>query len=72
MSHPHKHGERTAKALEQDHIQLARKLFDAMSQTALLGFTQGLDTVLARLYERLAEAEAQHSRKPPRRAARTP
>ncbi len=46
-----------------------------MSETAfrgVKGFTQGLDTVLTRLYERLAETEAQRSRKPPRGAARTP
>ncbi len=67
-----KYGEGTAKALEQDHIELARKLFNAMSDTMFRGFTQGLDTLLERLYERLAETEAQRSRKPPRKAARTP
>jgi DNA-binding MarR family transcriptional regulator len=67
-----KHGERTAKALERDHIDLARKLFNAMPDTMFRGFTRGLDTLLARLYERLAETEAKRSRKPPRKAARTP
>jgi len=59
-----KHGERTAKALERDHIELAHKLFDAMSETAFRGFTRGLDSVLARLYERLAETQAAPQRSP--------
>jgi hypothetical protein len=40
-----------------------------MSETAFRGFTHGLDTVLAQLYERLAQTETRRSRKPPRSAA---
>jgi DNA-binding MarR family transcriptional regulator len=47
-------GERAARALERDHIQLADKLFGDMSATTLRGFTRGLDAVLARLRELLA------------------
>jgi DNA-binding MarR family transcriptional regulator len=46
-------GERAAKALERDHIQLAGKLFGDMSATTFRGFTRGLDAVLARLRELL-------------------
>jgi DNA-binding MarR family transcriptional regulator len=53
-----KHGERTAKALERDHVRLARQLFDGMSETTFRSFTRGLDTVLARLHEMLGEAES--------------
>lgn len=46
-----KHGERVAKALERDHIELAGRLFGDMSATTFRGFTRGLDAVLARLRE---------------------
>ncbi len=52
-----KHGERAAKQLERDHIELARKLFDDMPTTTFRGFTRGLDAVLARLRETLATKE---------------
>lgn len=45
-----KQGERAAKALERDHIDLARELFGDMSPTTFRGFTRGLDAVLARLH----------------------
>jgi DNA-binding MarR family transcriptional regulator len=51
-----KHGERAAKALERDHIDLARKLFGDMPETTFRGFTRGLDTVLERFREVLATA----------------
>jgi DNA-binding MarR family transcriptional regulator len=43
-------GERAASALDHDHAELARKLFDGMSPSAFGGFTRGLDAVLARLH----------------------
>ncbi|MBV9604777.1 MAG: MarR family transcriptional regulator [Solirubrobacterales bacterium] len=46
-----KRGERTAKGLERDHIELAGKLFGDMPATTFRGFTRGLDVVLARLHE---------------------
>jgi DNA-binding MarR family transcriptional regulator len=49
-----KQGERAAKALERDHVELAEKLFGDMSATTFRGFTRGLDAVLARLRELLA------------------
>jgi DNA-binding MarR family transcriptional regulator len=44
-------GERAARALERDHIQLAGQLFGDMSATTFRGFSRGLDAVLARLRE---------------------
>lgn len=52
-----KEGERAAKALERDHIELARKLFDDMPATTFRGFTRGLDAVLGRLREALVRAD---------------
>jgi DNA-binding MarR family transcriptional regulator len=49
-----KRGERAAKALERDHIELAGKLFGDMSAATLRGFTRGLEAVLARLRELMA------------------
>ncbi len=49
-----KQGDRAAKALERDHIELAGRLFGDMSPTTFRGFTRGLDAVLARLRELLA------------------
>lgn len=46
-----KQGEQTAKALERDHIHLARELFGDMPETTFRGFVRGLDAVLTRLYE---------------------
>jgi len=43
-----KQGERAASALEQDHVRLARELFDGMPETTFRGFARGLDAVLAR------------------------
>jgi DNA-binding MarR family transcriptional regulator len=43
-----KQGERAASALEQDHVRLARELFDGMPEATFRGFARGLDTVLAR------------------------
>jgi DNA-binding MarR family transcriptional regulator len=48
-----KSGERAAKALERDHIELAGKLFGDMSATTFRGFMRGLDAVLERLRELL-------------------
>jgi DNA-binding MarR family transcriptional regulator len=56
-----KHGEQTAKALERDHIKLARDLFAEMPETTFSGFTHGLEAVLARLRELLTEAEARQA-----------
>jgi DNA-binding MarR family transcriptional regulator len=47
-------GDRAARALERDHIELAGKLFGDMSATTFRGLTRGLDAVLARLRELLA------------------
>jgi DNA-binding MarR family transcriptional regulator len=44
-----KQGERAAKALERDHIELATRLFGDMSASTFRGFTRGLDAVLERL-----------------------
>ena len=48
-----KRGQETAKALERDHIEFARKLFGDMPDATYRGFARGLDTVLARLRELL-------------------
>jgi DNA-binding MarR family transcriptional regulator len=48
-----KQGERAAKALERDHIELATRLFGDMSASTFRGFTRGLDAVLERLRELL-------------------
>ena len=48
-----KRGEKTANALERDHIEFARKLFGDLPETTYRGFTRGLDTVLGRLRELL-------------------
>jgi len=42
-------GQKTATALERDHIEFARKLFSDLPDTTYLGFARGLDTVLDRL-----------------------
>lgn len=47
-------GERAARALERDHIELATRLFGDMSESTFRGFTRGLDAVLVRLRELLA------------------
>lgn len=47
-------GERAAKALERDHIELAGMLFGDMPASTFRGFTRGLDAVLARLRDILA------------------
>ena len=49
-----RHGERAAKALERDHIELAGMLFGDMPASTFRGFTRGLDAVLARLRDILA------------------
>jgi DNA-binding MarR family transcriptional regulator len=49
-----KQGERAAKALERDHLELASRLFGDMPAGTFRGFTRGLDAVLARLRELLA------------------
>jgi DNA-binding MarR family transcriptional regulator len=46
-------GQRTANALERDHIEFARKLFGDLPDTTYRGFGRGLDTVLGRLRELL-------------------
>lgn len=48
-----KQGERAAKALERDHIELATRLFGDMSASTFRGFTRGLDAVLERLRDLL-------------------
>jgi DNA-binding MarR family transcriptional regulator len=48
-----KRGQKTAKALEHDHIEFARKLFGDLPDPTYRGFARGLDTVLARLRELL-------------------
>lgn len=48
-----KRGQKTATALEDDHIEFARKLFDDLPDTTYRGFARGLDSVLARLRELL-------------------
>jgi DNA-binding MarR family transcriptional regulator len=64
-----KQGEKAAKALERDHIALAGNLFGDMPASTFRGFTRGLDAVLARLRQILAQAEAGSptSGTPPRR-----
>ena len=48
-----KRGQKTAQALERDHIEFARKLFGGLPDTTYRVFARGLDTVLARLRELL-------------------
>jgi hypothetical protein len=46
-------GQKTAKALEHDHIEFACKLFGDLPDTTYRGFARGLDSVLGRLRELL-------------------
>lgn len=46
-----KQGDKAARSLERDHIEFARKLFDALPETTFRNFTRGLDEVLAHLRE---------------------
>ena len=46
-----RHGEKTAKQLERDHVEFARKLFADLPETTYQGFSRGLDAVLGRLRE---------------------
>jgi len=48
-------GEQVANALERDHIRFARDLFGEMPETTFRGFVRGLDVLLARLHELLAD-----------------
>ena len=48
-----RHGEKTAKQLERDHVEFARKLFADLPETTYRGFSRGLDAVLNRLRELL-------------------
>jgi DNA-binding MarR family transcriptional regulator len=47
-------GVQTAKTLERDHFELARKLFGDLPEPTHRGFARGLDAVLARLRELVA------------------